>query len=304
MLKWPAARTFTPHLTEYGMAVAKLNDHFLPKKNATYERYELRKLKQEPNEKVANFVMRLRKQAERCDLGGELEKHVKDQFIGKVLQKKLRKKLLALGDVELDDLIREAKAFGAVEERSRILDDEKPNVEIDAEVDKIDFRSKPSNQATTKGIECHRCCFTGHRQFDEKCPARGKTCNKCGGLNHFSRECRTSNSRKRPRQVIEKTTPYGNDFETRSVSKAEIEPNVLKRLKTDENETVKFVNTATESQEYIFNILNSGDCAKNEIECKIGDVKITAVIDSGSKYNILRFEFRWSFRSKHRDQQT
>lgn len=82
----PLINGFVPHSMKYEMAVAKLNDHFQPKKNTIYERYELRQskaIKQEDEEKIAVFAMRLRKQAERCDFGDRFEEHIKDQLIEK-----------------------------------------------------------------------------------------------------------------------------------------------------------------------------------------------------------------------------
>lgn len=248
----PLINSFTPHLTEYEMAVAKLNDHFQPKKNTTYERYELRQLKQENEEKIAVFAMRLRKQAERCDFGENFDDHVKDQMIEKCLSPVLRRKLLALGDANLDKVLREAKAWEAVQEQGKAIEDKKTDSEKLMEVNKIDTRRKPT-QNNTKNIECHRCGFTGHRQFDEKCPAKGKSCNKCGGMDHFSRKCRTKNIRKRPRQVIEKTEQIGSDSEPKQTVKTEDEP-MIKR-KSEEN--VKFV-SSNEEKEYIFCIESTG----------------------------------------------
>lgn len=41
----------------------------------------------------------------------------------------------------------------------------------------------------SKGGECKRCGFSGHKSDDTKCPAKGKICHKCGGNDHFSRRC-------------------------------------------------------------------------------------------------------------------
>lgn len=283
----PLLGNFTPHLTEFEMAVEKLNDHFQPKKNSTYERYELRKLSQETDEKIAVFAMRLRKQAERCDLGMKLEEHVKDQLIGKCTSSKLRRKLLALGDATLDIVLREAKAFEAVEEQSKILDEKfEPNVEKETEVNKIDTNQRSNQPNNNKSMECHRCGFTGHRQFDEKCPAKGKSCNKCGGLNHFSRKCRSTN-RKRPRPVIERTTQPNGEPETKTQMKFESDEPPIKKMKSEDKETVKFVGPVRGTdREYIFHITSPGHNA-NEIKVRIGSVTVTVVIDSGSKYNIV-----------------
>lgn len=258
----------------------KLNDHFQPKKNTTYERYELRQLKQEVDEKIAGFAMRLRKQAERCDFGMNFEDHVKDQLIEKCSSSRLRRKLLALGDAKLDIVIREAKAFEAVQEQGQALDEKSTNIDKTAEVNKIEAHQKTTTFNNAKSIICHRCGYTGHRQFDDKCPAKGKTCNKCGGANHFSRRCR---SKKRVRRVIDKTEQLNDNAETQTMIKSEDESYPAKRKMSD---TVKFVTGETE-KEYIFHIEQSGDRAKNEMECTIGGVKMTVVIDSGTKRNVI-----------------
>lgn len=279
----PLRKSMTPHLSKYEMAVAKLNDHFLPKKNATYERHELRQLKQEDGEKIALFAMRLRKQADRCGFEEKCEEHVKDQLIEKCTSAALRRKLLALGDANLETVLREAKAFEAVQEHSKALDDEKVEQPKEIDVNKIDFRQKPYTNTNNKQVECHRCGYTGHRQFEDKCPARGKTCNKCLGKDHFARKCR---SRKRPRNVIEKA-PWNeskSDSQLEPSIKAEEASSVQKRSKSDE--FVKFVHASNE-KEYLFHIDNLNTGRKNEIKCKIGGVQMTSIIDSGSKYNIV-----------------
>lgn len=243
----PLKTGYVPHLSEYEMAIEKLNDHFQPKKNSTYERYELRKLEQATDEKIAVFAMRLRKQAERCDLGDKLEEHVKDQLIGKYSSPTLRGKLLALGDANLDVVLRGAKAFEAVLEQSKALGDDKTDYVKEADVNKINVRPKLSQFGNDIGVECHRCGFTGHRQYDEKCPAKGKPCNKCGGLNHFSRKCR---SKKRVRQVIEKTTQASKEPNTNVKS----EENASQPKQTKVEETVKYVSDATGDNEYVFHI--------------------------------------------------
>lgn len=244
----PLMEGYIPYLDEYEMAIAKLNDHFEPKKNTTYERHELRQLKQEDEEKIAIFAMRLRKQAERCDFGENFEDHVKDQLIEKCSSPKLRRKLLALGDANLDTVLREAKAFEAVHEQGKALDDKKIDSNKLSEVNRIDTRPK-SGPNYMKSTVCHRCGYTGHRQFDENCPAKGKKCNKCDGLNHFAKQCR---SKKRPRNVIEKTDRGKSESESKNMVKKEDEPSPKRKAE----EVVKFVNTE-EDKQYIFCIENT-----------------------------------------------
>lgn len=118
----PLATGFVPHLSEYEMALSKLNEFFEPKKNSTYERHMFRLIKQIKNEKIGIFVMRLRTQADKCDFGDALEDNVIDQIIEKCLSSKLRRELLKLGDAPLEQVLKAAKIFEAIEEQSKTFE--------------------------------------------------------------------------------------------------------------------------------------------------------------------------------------
>lgn len=276
----PLATGLIPHLTDYEMALAKLNEFFEPKKNSTYERHMFRVLKQEKGEQIGIFAMRLRVQAEKCEFGTALEENIKDQIIEKCLSTKLRRELLKLGEVSLDKILKQAKIFEAIEEQSKTFD--QPNTDkagFGDRVNKIDV--KPNFKSNSdKGIECSRCGYTGHRSTDDKCPARGKTCNKCNGRDHFSRKCR---SKKRIRSFQGKP-PQSKEIDV----KQESDEPIVKKSITDE--TVKSIESYQSNikGEYIFCINTISESkSKNEIECKIGGVTVTVTIDSGSKYNVI-----------------
>ncbi|XP_055916386.1 uncharacterized protein LOC129949139 [Eupeodes corollae] len=276
----PLAIGCSPHPTDYGIALCKLNEFFEPKRNATYERHVFRLIKQEKSEQFGIFVMRLRIQSEKCDFGEAAEDNVKDQIIEKCFSAKLRRELLKLGDCKLDNILRSAKVFEAIEEQCKTFDSSvNTNNQLSENVNTIDSKAIfKTNRANDNKIECTRCGYAGHRAFDEKCPARGKLCNKCGGKDHFIRKCR---SKKRIHSYNTATTKEP-DFKQRM--KHESEDRQTKKIKATESETIKLLDSTTKLDEYIFCI---GDSKANEISCKIGGVTITVVVDSGSKYNII-----------------
>lgn len=143
------------------------------------------------------------------------------------------------------------------------------------EVNRI--QAKPSwkgNQSNnTKQVECNRCGYKGDFARDAKCPAKGKSCNKCGGQYHFAKKCR---SRKRIHQVEQKNN--SEELTTKKATKHEERHN--DPIAETEN-TIKHV----VAEEYIFNIITADNCS--ETLCKIGGVCVSAIIDSGSKYNLL-----------------
>lgn len=157
-------------------------------------------------------------------------------------------------------------------------------------MNKVD--SKPSFKTSwvprDKQNECTRCGFTGHRSSDDKCPAKGKTCNKCGGRDHFSRRCRTKKRARDPYKSPNADTQSDSKKDESGSNNSET-PN--KKPKTEDGETVKLVNSShpNSKDEYIFCFgknenLFFGNETGNEMSVKIGGVQLTVVLDSGSKF--------------------
>ncbi|XP_055633425.1 uncharacterized protein LOC129773799 [Toxorhynchites rutilus septentrionalis] len=263
--------TYTPNMSCYEEAVTRLNAFFLPKENTTYERHLLRQMKQRVDESIDSFTVRLRVQAERCGFGDKVEENVKDQIIESCQSAVLRRDLLKRGDADLQEILRVAKIFEtvAVQVKSFAKEALKPLV---SEVNKIDV--KPSYDRINRFIdstrvEYHRCGYSGHMARDEKCPARGKSCNKCGGRDHFAKKCR---KRKQPiaptvnRDVVPKSADNGSDG-----------------IRNQESNSINQI--VDKETEYIFNMTTSEN--DGEVQCEIGGVAVSAIIDSGSKYNLL-----------------
>lgn len=101
----PLARGFVAQDDVYGQALAKLNEHFLPKKNATYERHIFRSLRQEKHENIELFVVRPQ-QAEKCYFKDQVDKNIRDQITETCTSAKLRRKILEHGDPGLEDIER------------------------------------------------------------------------------------------------------------------------------------------------------------------------------------------------------
>lgn len=259
---------------EYETALAKLNGFFASKKNVTYERHQLRLMKQDRNEKIGTFVLKLRAQAERCNFGEKIDEHIEDQMIEKCFSPSLRLDMLRCGDVDLETMLATAIRFEAVEEQQKIFEaaNEQPSKQI--EVNKIE--NKPSReqhvkqkpQSGDRSLECSRCGYTGHKPFDEKCPAKGKSCNKCGGKDHFARKCR---SQKRKNDGTSGQSK--NQQERKNTNKNDSETETKRAKSEDKDDSVKYI----DNNEYVFCI---GD-SQNEIECKIGGIELKVCENEG-----------------------
>lgn len=201
----------------YTEAITKLNSYFAPKQNTSYERHIYRKLKQEKDERIDSFVMRLRVQANRCDFGDKLDENIKDQMTSGCQSDALRRKFLERGDEDLDSILKVARIFEMVAAQQKEFGISPPAAkdssnDESSNIYKISNFKPKSRQdfGRTSGfdqkLECGRCGFSGHRASDPKCPAKGKECKKCGKTDHFARKCRTR-ARQQPESATEEHEP-------------------------------------------------------------------------------------------------
>lgn len=266
---------YTPNMTSYEEAKAKLNDFFLPKENSTYERHLLRQMKQRNGESIDAFTIRLRVQAERCGFGDKVEENIKDQIIQNCQSASLRRDLLKRGDACLEEVLSIAKVFETVAQQEKSFAGES---ELKSQIDtinKIDATSygKRKRFTETKQAECYRCGYFGHFSRDDRCPAKGKMCNKCGGRDHFAKKCRSKQLKSKQEKMDETymIRRQGNDSAMNPDGKSD---------------DMNMVQHVTDKQvEYIFNVTTME--SNGEVQCEVGGVMVSAVIDSGSKYNLL-----------------
>lgn len=274
----------------------------------------LRQISQKLGESVENFSIRFRVQAERCDFGDGLESSIKEVLISncdETLRKDLMK-LTVMKNVDLDSLVKAAKGIEAVNKQCKTLKTpfkQQTQFTLD-DVNRIGTNERFSQfkqRTTIDSIECYRCGNYGHYSSDENCPAKHKLCNRCGGKGHFMSKCRSikrenvgwnNNTKSNRYQTSSSTLKRTRAYEpvTHGIS------STFKRARTDEP-----VRLATEEKEdeYVFGISDDDTSTEedydpgNEIKCKIGGIDIVALIDSGSRRNIMD-ESTWNWcKSQH-----
>lgn len=80
-----------PVLDDYGRALVAPNDYFAPKVHILYERTIFRRTVMLEGESVAAYVTRLKRLAESCDIGNEVDNQICDQLMERVTSATLRK---------------------------------------------------------------------------------------------------------------------------------------------------------------------------------------------------------------------
>ena len=134
-----------------------------------------------------------------------------------------------------------------------------------------------NNRPTLYCSNCGGVWLPNHR---EKCIAKGKTCNNCGLLNHFAQVCRKQqkNINVKPQDPKKKMVRVVEEERHPKDSVNFVQPAKLYESdyrSGEEDNTVAMIETAVEKVEPL------------NMPLKIGNVKTTLLVDSGSACSIF-----------------
>lgn len=176
--------------------------YFEPKTNYRLARFQLRDMRQEPQEPINSFLTRLRSQAQKCNFSSanETEHNLIDQIIKGVAHDGIQKKLLDEDPSKLtlnkcttsartyettNAHLQSLQAVGVhnIARRIKKLPGKQPN-----QKGAVSHKTKhtPGNQPNS----CVYCRFSEHSR--DKCPAKDQSCSKCGKKGHWGKVCITS----------------------------------------------------------------------------------------------------------------
>ena len=76
----------------YTILIRKLDNHFMPKKNKDFARFQLSEMKQQSNERLADYYAKVRDIARKCDYGTHEDDAIRDHLIRTMHNDKIRSK--------------------------------------------------------------------------------------------------------------------------------------------------------------------------------------------------------------------
>lgn len=242
----------------FRIAINKLDEYFAPKQHEAYQRFLFWSQKMKDGESLDKFMLRAMDLASKCNFGNTQQEARDISVIDKVIQMApddLREKLLQKEHLSVDSVTKTVNAYQSVKFQAGQMAGHSNQPKPFQEVNVV------NNDAAGAVGECSRCGYPGHFHYDERCPARDRTCKVCGNVGHFGIKCRSRKARKR-----KFNGPTGQ----------------RKRVKF---ERVRAVDTEEEgkSTDFIFTI-GDGD---ELIWVTLGGIVVQMLIDSGCEKNIV-----------------
>ena len=121
-------------------------------------------------EPVDKFVVHLRQQARHCNFSGPCDDNLRDQFMEKLPDMELKKKLLETRNITLAHVLDKTRAWEVAGQQVKYM---AGALDINA------VRRKEDNTNNKSAKTCFSCGKAGHLSWDPCCPAKGRKCSNC-----------------------------------------------------------------------------------------------------------------------------
>ena len=256
----------TEGIDEYGKLRAKLNEHFLPKRNKHHARYKFLNMKPNSGETTLSYAARLREKANECEFGATLNDRLLEHFIQTVenrtfIQKAISKRW------NLDQFLSEASQMEDTKVMVKEMRDESSEV---AKV--LRHHRKPAKRAQeacnpNKRGQCDKCGGQQHTR-SEDCPARGRNCLNCRKRGHYAIVCRSK--------------PHTHQPQPKESRKGHIRKTAVEELEYSTSSDDEFFEHLKQAK----NIKSVKEYNKT-ISLRLDDVDLRIEPDSGADVNII-----------------
>nr|XP_006823364.1 PREDICTED: uncharacterized protein LOC102803828 [Saccoglossus kowalevskii] len=253
--------------SDFKTAKTKLTEYFSPKRNIEYERFVFRDTMQNSGESIDAFHTRLQRLANTCDFTDKSQE-VKSQIIRGCTSARLRRRALR-EETTLDNLLSSARSFEVSEVQATGMEGRNVPSASATSVNTIrkhrqqrhrpqrNGKSRQDKQSTKQSSKCYNC--GGSYPHDTVCPAKGKSCNSCGKLNHYAKCCRSKGKLKQSEKAENVKAVHQCDY------------------------------TCSSDDDYCFTVTQYSN-SQPRITLYIEQTPIASLIDTGSTVNLMSLE--------------
>ena len=282
----------------------------------SYETFLFGNLKQNEGEFLNEFYIRLKEQSTKCGFENA-DLNIKQQIELSTNIDKLRLYSFQHPDKSLQELLTIGRAFEATSKQTeeiskkKISDEEIFYAKNGGRFNRFKDKNDVGKIETRRGMSSQKSCYKCGGKFPHRnrCPAEGKTCNKCHKINHFAVVCRSNKARgnksnynsnknksRKPLNSLEDTThssPVANllyestetldlDEILFAVNETELEENTLKAV-CNKNSRTAFVEDMSDAHALAVNTKSE----KFNSVILVEGVKVNFLVDTGASVSIL-----------------
>ena len=283
-----------------------LTNHFDPQINKEFAIFTFRQTKQAQHEPFEQFITRLRVLAPDCNFHDK-DAEIKSQIIQGCSSKELRLKALR-ETLTINQLINLGKTIETAYDNSRQMEDvtiktenishltansKQPNTNRNNRNSNYKRHPQPQQRASNSQSYIQSCLYCGRSHAHGVCPARGKTCLKCNGINHFANVCRSQ----QPRQSYNNHTNNqinnvtASNYTTTQSSIYQDEVNDNQQQDNQSFESINAISTQSlipeASNEYILMLHSNKNSNLPHITFTIHSIPISFIIDTGATINVI-----------------
>ena len=201
-----------PSEKDYATLVKLLKDHLSPKPLIIAERFRFHKRNQREGETVTQYIAELRKLAEFCEFGTNLNDSLRDRFVCGIRAENIQKRLLSEAALTLEKALEVAQAMETAAKDATELQ----TTQHEAAVHKFQKgrrQSKASSKMNYQKMQksCYRCNGTNHTP--DKCRFKDEICHACSKKGHIKRAClaKKLTDRKKKVHLVDKKDNYSDD---------------------------------------------------------------------------------------------
>lgn len=278
----------------YEKVIDAFEKYCIKKKNIIYERHCFYSRMQKEGELFDSFMKDVKILAKTCEFGDQKDSLIRDRIIFGIRDLALQEKLIKNGDPSLIKTIDECRLAeqtrhhaSEIQQTAEInfIKSKGMSQNFSSKHIKENRNEKQAQNYIAEIIKCTRCNFN---HAVRKCPAYGKKCLKCQGMNHFAKCCKSKNIN----NIDSSTNP---EYEDACIDSVKLDNKLNPEL--DEEKCNIFSN----NDFYISSIdtfpivskkiLNNNYCWVEKLKLENEDNEITFKLDSGSDVNILPMKF-------------
>ncbi|XP_012826093.1 uncharacterized protein K02A2.6-like [Xenopus tropicalis] len=271
-----------PGTMSYGDIVNTLQAHFSPRPIVIAERFKFHKRNQAEGESVAQYVAVLKKLAEHCEFGDNLNDALRDRVVCGLCSESIQRKLLTESALTYQKAVDIAMSMEAVSRESQHLSNS-------LKVNAMSFASESPK------AKCFRCGKSNHTQ--NECFYKDQLCHNCGKKGHIARSCKGAKTEVKIPRVFGK----GNYVKSKGMTKKK----TIHKMGTETERLNEETSSDTESELTLHNVTATsqnpapGNIMKREneegtavikIQPKIEGLRVEMEVDTGAAVSIISGE--------------